>query len=253
MHRPWWRRLSLASSGSKHHLTVAVSLLTVLPLLCLLFIFWSRMYAPDACPAWLEAFAGAAALAFGAAGYALLRRYPRNIVHLRRYLQEMAEGHLPDTVTLEDPEDDIEAVQRYMNTVVAQMRERVVELQEQLNLSERMQGTIRLQAEELMAAERQRVMIESLAAACHHIGQPATVLRVQLELMRQATSDRPDAKDVFTRCERAVDELAEVLEKLRRVSEYRTVPYLTYGAQSPDTSPSIVDIRADASQFDPSV
>ena len=34
-------------------------------------------------------------------------------------------------------------------------------------------------------AERQRVMVESLGAACHHLGQPSTILLASLELMRK--------------------------------------------------------------------
>lgn len=248
-----WRSWSLVSQGSKHHLTVAVALLTVMPLLCVTFVFWSQVYAPEAYPAWMEAMAGAAALAFGWWGYTLLRRYPRNIVHLRRYLEDIATGNLPDSVKLEDPEDDIEAIQRVMNTVVAQMRQRVRALEEQLRMSERMQGTIRLQSEELVAAERQRVMIESLAAACHHIGQPATVLRVQLDLMRQGAGGRAEPGANLDLCERAVDELAGVIEKLRSVSEYRTVPYQTYGDGAGEDSTRIVDIHGPLSQVDPPV
>ncbi len=39
-----------------------------------------------------------------------------------------------------------------------------------------MKRTIEAQREEILAAERQRVMIQSLGAACHHLGQPATVV-----------------------------------------------------------------------------
>jgi methyl-accepting chemotaxis protein len=248
---PASRTLSLLSQGSKHYLTVAISLLTVLPLLCLLFIFWCRLYAVDAHPEWLQALVAAMGLGFGWSGYSLLRRYPRNIVHLRRYLHDITAGELPASIRLEDLEDDFDAIRRYMNTVVGQMRARVVALEEQLARAHRMQQTIRLQAEELVAAERQRVMIESLAAACHHIGQPATVLRVQMELLRRASADA-GASENLARCEKALDELAGVLDKLRGVCEYRTVPYRTYGDGDEDADgPRIVDIRDGLSQETP--
>jgi DNA-binding NtrC family response regulator len=49
----------------------------------------------------------------------------------------------------------------------------------------RMRETIRRQQDELLESERHRVMIESLGAACHHMGQPATVILAYLELMRR--------------------------------------------------------------------
>jgi DNA-binding NtrC family response regulator len=92
--------------------------------------------------------------------------------------------------------------------------------------------TIRRQKEALMDAERQRVMIESLAAACHHLGQPATVIRGYLELVRKQNLP-PDALEMVDACLAAADSMADVLDTLRKASQYRTVPYL---ASDPDSS-----------------
>ena len=86
-------------------------------------------------------------------------------------------------------------------------------------------ATVRRQREELAAAERQRVMIESLGAACHHLGQPATVLRAYLELIRREPLS-PAAAAMVDECLRAADALADVLGRLRAAGAYRTVPYL---------------------------
>jgi PAS domain S-box-containing protein len=57
-------------------------------------------------------------------------------------------------------------------------------------------------------AERTRVMLESLGAACHHLGQPATVLLANLGSIE------------------AVESLGEILHKLNTVNEYKTTQYL---------------------------
>ena len=49
--------------------------------------------------------------------------------------------------------------------------------------------TISEQQERLLDAERQRVMIESLGAACHHIGQPAMAINAYLQLMKDQETD----------------------------------------------------------------
>lgn len=91
--------------------------------------------------------------------------------------------------------------------------------------STRMKYTIEAQRQTLMAAERQRVMIESLATACHHLGQPATVVATCLSLMRRQHPS-PELENVIAECEAAVNSMTGILERLQHVNEYRTVPYL---------------------------
>ena len=94
-----------------------------------------------------------------------------------------------------------------------------------------MRGTIRRQKDALMEAERHRVMIESLGAACHHLGQPATVIRGYLEMVRKEEMSA-SARAMVETCLQAADSLAEVLKALSKVSQYRTVPYLESGTDS---------------------
>ena len=94
-----------------------------------------------------------------------------------------------------------------------------------------MLATIRQQKEALMDAERHRVMIESLGAACHHLGQPATVIRGYLEMVRKEEISA-SAREMVETCLEAADSLLDVFQALRRVSEYRTVPYLESGKDS---------------------
>jgi len=76
-------------------------------------------------------------------------------------------------------------------------------------------------------AERKRVMLESLGAACHHVGQPATILMGNLELLnnRLETSDDVTRSLIATSLE-AMEEIRKILQRLNDVSEYRTSDYL---------------------------
>lgn len=75
--------------------------------------------------------------------------------------------------------------------------------------------------------ERRRVMLESLGAACHHLGQPATMLLGNLELLedRLAKSD-PDSRKLVQGSLDAMEKLSAVLRRLNTVNEYRTTQYL---------------------------
>jgi PAS domain S-box-containing protein len=76
-------------------------------------------------------------------------------------------------------------------------------------------------------AERQRVMLESLGAACHHLGQPATVLLANLGIMRhRSDGGNEDMKELVDACLTAAEALSETLHKLNAINEYRTTPYL---------------------------
>ena len=95
----------------------------------------------------------------------------------------------------------------------------------------------RKRAEEAVRqSERQRVMLASVGAACHHLGQPATVIMTNLELIRRMTKDidKPELQNILDLTGEAAENLAEVLHKLNAVNEYRTVQYLdAQDSQSP--------------------
>lgn len=223
------KKLSLVSRGARYQIAVATILMAVLPILVVCFIALTTSFPAGTYSFAAKVVVSAFALALAASGYAILRKYPENIVKLRQYLRKIAEGELPDKITLLNSEDDIKAIENYLNTVLDELRRKVHLLQEQLRLTREMRDAIQSQQKDLLEAERDRVMIQSLGTACHHIGQPTTVLRAHLHLLKNRASS-PNELEEIEECAKAVDSIAEVLEKLRHLSEYRTVPYLTFYA-----------------------
>jgi PAS domain S-box-containing protein len=77
-------------------------------------------------------------------------------------------------------------------------------------------------------AERQRVMIESLGAACHHLGQPATILLANLGVMQEKVDKSdPTVRELVQMSTEAAEALGAILHKLNEVSEYKTTQYLS--------------------------
>lgn len=73
--------------------------------------------------------------------------------------------------------------------------------------------------------EQTRVMLESLGAACHHLGRPATVVFACLGSLKKLTSGCDDqTRDLVAKGLAAAEEIADILHKLNAVSEYRSVP-----------------------------
>ena len=77
-------------------------------------------------------------------------------------------------------------------------------------------------------AERHRVMLESLGAACHHLGQPATVLLANLGIMQRKLNGDGDEliNELVTSSIEAAETLGDILHKLNAVNEYKTTRYL---------------------------
>lgn len=75
-------------------------------------------------------------------------------------------------------------------------------------------------------AERQRVMLESVGSACHHMSQPVTALLTNLELMQKMgfAGDRmPELAEIS---QEAAKSLGGILHRLNTVDEYQTTEYL---------------------------
>lgn len=76
-------------------------------------------------------------------------------------------------------------------------------------------------------AERHKVMLESLGAACHHLGQPATVLLANLGIMQKKLEGaNGDVKELLDASLEAAESLGQILHKLNTVNEYKTTRYL---------------------------
>jgi len=97
-------------------------------------------------------------------------------------------------------------------------------------------------------AERQRVMLESLGAVCHHMGQPATILLANLGLMQgKVKGTGEDVESLVDSCVAAADGLGKILHRLNAVNEYKTTRYLEGAEEGVSFSEEsrILDINGD--------
>ncbi len=219
----WYRPAALSTQHSRRQLTIATALLTAIPLLSIAFLTLVNFSDYDYSLGTQIAVA-LFGLYLGATGYAILRQYPRNLERLNETLRLIAEGKLPEHVDLIKSAGDIRDIERYLNRVVGDLRSKVDRLERALGEAETMQRIIAQQNDDLIEAERVRVMVESLGAACHHIGQPATVLQMTISLLQNQLTGE-EHQTMLKACEDATGQIADVLGRLRKLSDYRTVPY----------------------------
>ena len=102
----------------------------------------------------------------------------------------------------------------------------------------------RIRAEEAeREAEQRKVMLQSLGAACHHLGQPATVLFANLGVIQARLRDAdPELHELADASVRAINQLGKTLHKLNAVNEYRTTRYLERSDDDGAEESRILDI-----------
>lgn len=168
-------------------------------------------------------------------GFMILRQYPENILKLRAYITEISCGVLPEKIELVNTQssDDIKYIESNFNRILDTLRKRIQQTEEQLRIEQRLRKKVEDQQTTLLEAERHRVMIQTLRAACHHIGQPATVLQLRMEFLEKFVTGDEEMEE-FRGCVKAVLSISEVLHKLQQISNFRTVPYIQEAGDGPD-------------------
>jgi DNA-binding response OmpR family regulator len=90
-----------------------------------------------------------------------------------------------------------------------------------------MQREIEAQRKALLDAERQRVMMESIAAACHHFSQPLTTMLCHLQMLARGEGvEESERSLMLEECLKAAEIMKLILDRFQEVREYRTRPYL---------------------------
>lgn len=204
------KKRSLFSLGTRQQFVVAVALMSVIPLLAFAYVlgnaFMTRSLDLETIYLLLPSIVTLMAL-----GVMLLARHTIEVSRLRQYLEEISRGGDP-LVTMDHSSEDFVAMQRSLGAVIKRGSEKV--------------KVVEARSKVLVQAEQQRVMSETVGAACHHLGQPATIIRGYLDLMKRAEVS-PEMKSMIQECQAATEEVATVLHRLKGVGQYETEPYLT--------------------------
>jgi signal transduction histidine kinase len=200
---------SIVNRGTREQFGVAVALMSAIPLLAFAYLLGNALYDRSFDVRTLYMMLPSV-VALVALGVVLLARHTLEVASLRLTLESMAKGELP-RVSVKGGSADFLAIQSHLGTVIQQTNERV--------------RVIEAQSKALVQAEQQRVMSETVGAACHHLGQPATVIRVYLDLMKKVEGS-PEMKGMIQECQSAAEEVAEILHRLKGVGQYQTEPYL---------------------------
>jgi putative two-component system response regulator len=215
LHR--FAHFSMSSRGVKLHFISAFLLISIIPALAFLYLAMRGFVGSSIGWAMLVPLAATVALLM-TLGYGILAKYPASVIRLRHWAEGLAKGDMLLRIELPSDEDDLAAIERCLHQAVRQSQQRI--------------HTLERQTEALLVAERQRVAIEGLGAACHHLGQPATRISMALHMIRLANTS-PQIIPLLDQCQQATESMSEILQKLQHIASYRTEPYLVSAEGSP--------------------
>ena len=203
-------RFSMASRGAKIHFLSALMLISIIPSLAFVYLATRGFISSQIGWGTLVPLATTVALLM-TLGYSILAKYPASVVRLRHWMEGLTRGNMPLHIEMPSDEDDLVAIEHCLIDIVRQSQQRI--------------HTMERQTEALLIAERQRVAIEGLGAACHHLGQPATTLSISLFMIRRSNTS-PEIAPLIDQCQQAADAMVDILQKLKYIANYRTEPYL---------------------------
>ena len=207
-------KFSMQSVGSRHQFSIAVVLISIIPLLALAYVIVNNLLRAGSIDvAGMKTLigVGVGVVITMCLGYIMLLKYPINIIRLKKYLHDIAEGEIPGDVTLIKDENDLADIERSMKRIIEQTEERI--------------KTIKEQQDQLLDSERNRVMLESVGAACHHLAQPTTVIVSYLEMMKM--QGVPDSMaPMIEECLTSAESMREIIGRLQDVAEYSTESYV---------------------------
>ena len=200
-----WFRSSLTSCDTRSNMSVIIALTSVIPLLCVAYLFIIQ-------PAFAVTMAVTlSALASAISGFIISTRYPKAFAQLRDYLKEIAEGNVPDVVGLIGEDTDLRAIQRYIILMLDDLKRKIRLIEEQKS--------------QLVELERRKAILNTIATACHYLGQPATIAILNLELLTRWPHG-PEQARIICECKEALLEIRRLLLRLNELDDFKMEAYL---------------------------
>lgn len=210
---------------------IAVALLLVIPSLAFFYLGFQVGTGEDGLRLYLEAFLVAVCvLASVLYGYRIFRIYPQTIRNLRHFIAQASEKTFWKDIPIQEAQysDELKTLELGLNKVMKELTEGVILIEEKYRLENILRKHLEHQHRLMVQSERHLAMVQSIGAACHHLGQPTAALRMRLYILKEKSKTLEEMAEI-DQCLRDLDEICDILHRLREVREFRTEPYLGNG------------------------
>ncbi len=175
-----------------------------------------------------------------AAGLIIILKYPRNIIKLRQYIEELASGTLPQSVDLlySSSSNDLEVIERGLNIIIDEMQTQVETARNQAEKERTLRETIEQQQEIIINGAQRRAMTQSIAASLHQLGKPLTILDLRLHLIRMMDHMPKKESEQLADCEQVLFEVMNIMKKIERSEEVKSQQHIDENGEDPLPIPS---------------
>ena len=117
-----------------------------------------------------------------------------------------------------------------ISETLAQIRKQRDNLEEMVSIRtqelEEANKDLKLHQKDLIHAEQQRVMMESIGATLHHFSQPLTSMVISIEsLMKKERVSEEEKNKLYDTYKKSTGDLNNIIQKFQEMREYRTKPY----------------------------
>ena len=170
---------SLPKLGARHQFFLAIVLISVMPILVLAYVVLvdKHFLILSNSMVWLMI---CSIVGLMVLGYGILFKYPSNIAHLHKNLEEIVKGQMPDShVVLMGIEDDIGAIEKAVNVIIDQLRERIDLVEKQKEILER----------ELCQANKLKAIGAMASGIAHEINTPVQFVSDNARYISRATQN----------------------------------------------------------------
>ena len=168
---------TLSKGSARQQFDVALALVSAIPVLAfsLLIYQWTNEVTSFS---YYVVFI-VAVLLLMSAGYMLLLRYPRNIFRLRRYLEDMVQGEMPEKIDLLRTENDIGAIEDSMNWILKKLKQDLSRITAENQMLEH----------KLAQAQKLESMGMLSAGIAHEINTPVQYITDNTRFMQKSFKD----------------------------------------------------------------
>lgn len=206
---------SMSSQGTRFQFSLSLVLILLIPVLTLLYISAQKHYAGGFLSGGSDDLPLLIAVAIMGLGLLLLIKYPITIIRLRKYLEEIAAGDLPMEIKFSVPEDDITAIEEYMNQILGRLKTKVIEMEDSQALLQ----------QQLNRAQRMESIGKLAAGIAHEINTPVQFVGDNIQFLERAMADLRQIVEAYRTHLSAVAS-PDVLENVTALEQKIDLPFL---------------------------
>ena len=191
--------MSFGKRGARYQFAVGLGLVSVFPLLGLWYLFSVSQGGHNLVVGLSGLLVALTMLVASISGFVVLRQYPRSIIKLRRYTEEIIAGHLPEKVEMPRGEDDIESIERGMNIIVDSLRNRLATAEREKHTLER----------QLLEADKMKSLGLMASGIAHDFGNIMCVVTGSSQLAQKTLHDPAQTQEFLRSITEAGQQAAE--------------------------------------------